>query len=231
MKMQIQPNLCRCKPQAIIFDFDGVLVESLSVKTEAFRELLKDFPKEMDVFIKYHLENGGVSRYEKIRFFFNRLRKEPVSEKDILKWCERYGELVVNKVIDSKFVKGSEELLKSCYGRYAMFVVSGTPEEELKLIIQKRKLEHFFKGIFGSPAKKTTIVQGILSKYKIDPKKTILVGDARTDLEAARDHQIAFIARINGYNEEFFQNETLLGAFKDLTGVRSLLQNLEKVNV
>ena len=229
--MPIQPNPCRHNPQAIIFDFDGVLVESFDVKSEAFRELLKDYPENIDAFIKYHVENGGVSRYEKIRFFFNQLRKEPIGEKDVLKWCERYGKLVVQKVIDSKFVKGAEELLKSCYGRYEMFVVSGTPEEELKLIIRKRKLEYFFKGTFGSPAKKTTIVQKILSDYKIDPKKAIFVGDAKADLEAAKDHHIAFIARLNGYNEEFFQNETLLGAFQDLTRVRTLLEDLEKVNI
>lgn len=229
--MPIQPNLCPRKPKAIVFDFDGVLVESLDVKTEAFRELLKDFPEDIDAFIKYHVENGGVSRYEKIRFFFNQLRKEPISEKDILKWCERYGEFVFKKVIASKFVKGAEELLKSCYGRYEMFVVSGTPEKELKLIIRKRGLEHFFKGIFGSPARKTTIVQRILSEYKIDPKETVFIGDAKTDLEAAKEHHIAFIARINGYNKEFFQNETLLGSFTDLTGVRSLFEGLDKVNV
>lgn len=229
--MRTQPNPCRLKPQAIIFDFDGVLVESFDVKSEAFRDLLKDYPEDIDAFMKYHVENGGVSRYEKIRFFFKQLRKEPISEQDVLKWCERYGELVVQKVIDSKFVKGAEQLLKACYGRYEMFVVSGTPEEELKLIIRKRKLEHFFKGIFGSPEKKTAIVQRILSEHKIDPKKVVFVGDARTDLDAARDHHIAFIARLSGYNEGFFKNETLLGACKDLIGVRAILEDLEEVNV
>ncbi len=229
--MPIQPNRCPCRPEAIIFDFDGVLVESLDVKTNTFRELLKDYPQNIEAFIKYHIENGGVSRFEKIKFFFKELRAESISKKDVLRWADRYSRLVVEQVVKSKLVEGAQELLKFCRGRYLLFVVSGTPEEELKLIIQRKKLGHFFKGIFGSPAKKTVIVQKILSKYKINPQKSIFIGDARTDLAAARVHGMAFIARLNDDNKEFFQNKTFLGSFKNLRGVRSLLQNLEKVNV
>ena len=229
--MQIQPNLCQRKPQAIIFDFDGVLVESVDVKTEAFRELFKDFPDEMDAFIPYHLEHGGISRFEKIRYFFNEIRKSPINESEVLTWAQRFGDIVVEKVISSQFVKGAEDLLKYCDGRYAMFIVSGTPEEELKLIIRKRKLECFFKAIFGSPEKKTTLVQRILTEYKIDIQKAIFIGDSKTDVEAAKHFQIPFILRINGDNKKFFQNETLLDVVEDMTGVRTVLERLEKVNI
>ena len=53
--------------KAIIFDFDGVICESVNVKTIAFKKLFADYPEHQDRIVEYHLVNGGISRYEKLR--------------------------------------------------------------------------------------------------------------------------------------------------------------------
>ena len=54
-----------------IFDCDGVILNSNSIKNFAFRLTLKNENKDLvDSFIKYHKENGGISRYEKFQHFF-----------------------------------------------------------------------------------------------------------------------------------------------------------------
>ena len=56
--------------KTIIFDCDGVILNSNRIKTQAFKETLSNYKKELvDEFISYHELNGGISRYEKIRFF------------------------------------------------------------------------------------------------------------------------------------------------------------------
>lgn len=56
---------------AILFDFDGVLVESVDVKTRAFADLFKDEEDEIvEKVVNYHLKNSGISRYDKFRYYY-----------------------------------------------------------------------------------------------------------------------------------------------------------------
>ena len=49
---------------ALIFDFDGVLADSVEVKTRAFAKLFQSYGPEIeDRVVKYHRNNGGMSRY------------------------------------------------------------------------------------------------------------------------------------------------------------------------
>ena len=58
----------------IILDFDGVILDSIPVKTEAFKQLFSDFSDDdVDLLIDFHLKNGGMSRYKKIEYFFKNI--------------------------------------------------------------------------------------------------------------------------------------------------------------
>ncbi len=64
----------------IFFDFDGVIAESVSAKTDAFKEMYLPYGEKIaEEVVDYHIKNGGVSRYEKFRHwekkFFNKLFK------------------------------------------------------------------------------------------------------------------------------------------------------------
>ena len=59
--------------KAIIFDFDGVLVESAEIKTEAFRQLFSSFPDKVHEIVEYHKRNMGISRYVKFRYFYENI--------------------------------------------------------------------------------------------------------------------------------------------------------------
>ena len=56
--------------KGIVFDFDGVIAESVQVKTNAFAELYGPFGNDVvQKVISHHEANGGVSRYEKIKYY------------------------------------------------------------------------------------------------------------------------------------------------------------------
>src|SRR5690606_22889470 len=42
---------------AVIFDFDGVILESVKVKTDAFKELFSDYPEHLEAIVAYHENN------------------------------------------------------------------------------------------------------------------------------------------------------------------------------
>jgi len=57
----------------LIFDCDGVILDSNRLKSQAFADALLDEPPErIKAFVRYHKQHGGISRYEKFRYFTSR---------------------------------------------------------------------------------------------------------------------------------------------------------------
>ena len=55
----------------IFWDFDGVIIDSMPIREFGFRRIFKDFNKEkVELLTDFHRENGGLSRFFKIRYFF-----------------------------------------------------------------------------------------------------------------------------------------------------------------
>ena len=57
------------------------------------------------------MSNGGMSRYEKIKYFFEEIRNEIISGDRVQVLSRQYTELVKQKVIDAESVQGSLEFL------------------------------------------------------------------------------------------------------------------------
>lgn len=214
--------------KAIIFDFDGVILESAGVKTAAFCRLFQDYPDDqIEVIKQYHLDNGGISRVVKIQHAFENILNEPLSDEKLEQLCDRFRELVVGKVIDSDFVPGAEAVLEFCLGKFDMFVASGTPQVEMREIAKKRGMDKYFKDVFGSPTTKTEIVDHILSENNLKPEELIFIGDSRNDLEAAKARGIYFIARYYEGEDARWANDPAVSAkFKDMTEVISSLETI-----
>jgi beta-phosphoglucomutase-like phosphatase (HAD superfamily) len=98
--------------RALAFDFDGTLVESLDIKTQAFRELFKDQPRIAKQFVRFHLEHQGISRVEKIKYAYRELLKKPLSEKQLKAHCNEFSDYVLRAVIRCPFVPGALPFLK-----------------------------------------------------------------------------------------------------------------------
>lgn len=184
------------KNSAIIFDFDGVLVESLDVKTEVFGKLYAKYGTEIERKVReYHLANGGMSRHVKFRWFHENLLGKTLSPEEETALAESFSDLVENAVVHAPFVVGAEEFLEEFYRKIPFFIASGTPEEELRRIIEKRGMSKYFRGIYGSPRSKTVLSQKILTENNLDPSQVLFVGDALADFDAAQATNIRFIGR------------------------------------
>lgn len=179
---------------ALFFDFDGVIVDSTRTKKKAFEILFKDFPDEIvDAVVHYHTLHGGISRVEKIRHAHENIIKAPLTENQIMEWADRYSDLVVQDVIAASWIKGAKEFLDKNALKLPVFMVSGTPEPELKYIVDQRNIGHYFKEILGSPSKKPEHIRSLLAKYELTPENCIFIGDALTDYNAALETGLHFI--------------------------------------
>ena len=181
----------------IIFDFDGVILESMDIKTNAFRELFNDYPEHLDTIVKYHIKNGGVSRYKKFLYIYTDILQQPLNEDTLNELGERFSHLVLQQISSCSLVPGVQAFLEEYSKKIALFIASGTPEEELNYLVKQRDLSDYFKGIYGTPALKPEIIVHILDAEGVRREEAIFVGDAISDYEDAKKAGIPFVARVN----------------------------------
>ena len=186
--------------KVILWDFDGVLMDSMPVRDRGFELVLKEFPsQEIEQLLKFHRANGGLSRYVKFRYFFEEIRKTSISQKEIAAWASKFSEVMKTKLRDKALlINDSLEFVESNSSLMSMHIVSGSDQAELRYLCQELNISSHFLSINGSPTPKKELVSEILEAYGYNKDDVVLVGDSINDFEAAQANGINFI----GYNNE-----------------------------
>ncbi len=201
--------------QTILFDFDGVILESAGIKTWAFGELFKKYPRHKEQIVAHHKKNMGVSRFRKFDYIYRHILKQPVSSAQKQKLGALFSRLVLNKVLNCPMVPGVLAFIKKFSRKKDFFIVSGTPHKELCYIVKKRGLKKYFKGIYGSPPLKETIISTLLQKHKWKRQSVLFIGDGVSDWKAARKNKVPFIGRVmSGKSPVFPQRTKTIKNFK-----------------
>jgi phosphoglycolate phosphatase-like HAD superfamily hydrolase len=199
-------------------DFDGVVLESESAKFQGFYDCFSIFPEKLDVIMEYMRAHDDLNRYEKFRYIFEVLLKQQYTL-DIERWIiGRCNKCVHERVVSCPEVPGIIDFLKMCNRVVPVCVISGTPTDQLERILEDRGITDLFHELHGIPPKKSQILHGILERYHVSPEKSVYIGDRNSDLEAARENRIPFIARIN---DEVFSAATIYQC-RDFMGIKSL---------
>lgn len=181
--------------RAVVLDFDGVVLESADIKTEAFRELFADRPEHVDAIVAYHLANVGISRFVKFDWIHRELLHLPLAEPDRLALSERFSAIALHKVLACPFVPGARDALAALSGRVPVFVASGTPQAELETIVARRGLAGSFARVWGSPTTKEQAIRAVLGERSLAVDEVVFVGDGQSDLAAAQATGVRFVAR------------------------------------
>ena len=201
--------------KAIIFDFDGIISESLGVKTDAFAEMYRPYGPEVErKVIDYHESHGGVSRYEKFKVYHGEYLNKPIDKQKVMELADQFSSLVLDKVVNAKYVPGVYEFISEYADKYDFFISTGTPEDEVNIVVDRKKLRPFFKEVHGSPEKKASHVKKIMDKYGYRNSEVVFIGDAPTDRDAAKANQIEFIGRFTT-SDEIKEEKNLIKDFRN----------------
>jgi phosphoglycolate phosphatase-like HAD superfamily hydrolase len=188
------------KYKMIFWDFDGVIKETVLVKTDAFVELFKPFGNDVCEKIRlHHIENGGMSRYDKIPIYLNWSNIYP-SSKQVNEMCNQFGRIVKNKVINSQWVPGVKDFLYKHKDKKIYVLVSATPQHELEVICDALKITYLFSKIYGAPVTKSNAIKKTLFDYDILPTESLMIGDSQADIDAANNNNINIMFRRHKYN-------------------------------
>ena len=204
--------------KVLFWDFDGVIKESVDVKTKAFQELFVEYGTEVTEKIRVHHEaNGGMSRFEKFPIYMEFANIKATDEK-IKRLCEKFSDLVLDGVVNSPWIPGAETFIRSNTNQQIFIVVSATPTEELLEIIERLNLRFSFESIFGAPTSKAEAIRTSLNRLSISAADAVMIGDASADLEAASLNKVPFILRRHYSNTKF--TESFAGiTINDLIGL------------
>ena len=179
---------------SIIFDCDGVILQSNRLKSNAFGEVLMQYdPKVVKKFVAWHKETGGVSRFEKFAYFFREQLGLCDWEAKTDAACVDFGKIVFKSLCQCPFVPGFERFLAWLQQQNVPLAVNtGGAENEICEVFRIRGLLDNFQIVLGSP---TTKFDNMLKLQEIGllSAKTIYFGDSKLDLELARDFNLQFV--------------------------------------
>lgn len=185
--------------RALILDFDGVILESNGIKTLAFREVFARFPEHLESMMRYHEEHISEPRQAKFEYLVSRLLGRPQDTELVAELTADFSRRVLDRMTDCAPVNGAFEFLEEFSPWLPLFLVSVNPEADLLTILDKRDLRRHFADIYGCPPwTKTRAVDSVIGILGGDRAGLALIGDAPSDLHAAREAAIEFIGRDSG---------------------------------
>jgi len=176
----------------LIFDCDGVILDSNKIKTNAFYNTALPYGEDAaEALVNFHERNGGISRYVKFEYFLEKILGLKVEPKKINKLLNSFVSEIKEELILCQISPGLEELRKNSDSNW--LIVSGGDQKELRYIFSERNLtKNFNCGIFGSPETKEVILSREIHNGNIK-FPALFIGDSKYDHRAAKATNIDFI--------------------------------------
>ena len=170
----------------IIFDFDGVVLDSNNIKRDAIKEAVNGVLKEKDVgeFVDYFIRYNGIPRRDKVEKFITRSSVEIV--------LRRYEEHLKVSLFKASLIPGVRDFIKKiidCGNEdVKLFILSGGEVNEIEQLLEYNDLSGYFDGVYAAPYHKA---ENLHRMDLIEP--VIFFGDSKVDYETACSEGIDFV--------------------------------------
>lgn len=217
--------------KTLVFDCDGVVLNSNKVKTDAFYQAALSYGEQAaQALVEYHVANGGVSRYKKFAYFLNTLVPQhavEISGSTLEELLDAYASHVLQGLLTCDIAEGIHELRKNTPNTNWL-IVSGGDQAELRHVFAERGLAEYFNGgIFGSPDTKDEILEREINNGNIQ-QPALFLGDSKYDYQAASGAGLDFVF-LTGWTEvEGWQNWLVIESIKYSKSVYQLLKETLK---
>lgn len=205
----------------LIFDMDGVLFDTESVKINAFRDAFavvcgRD-PSLLAQVSAYNQTHRGIPRDTKIRYLLGTLLDMPGAHDQV---AARYAALLKQRLPDCMPIAGVTTFLREATA--IRYVASSAPVQEIHAQLDRHNIGDLFTGVFGHPHTKTQSLHAIATRHPAAARA--FFGDAPADRDAANATATPFVAinpnpalaaTVKDYFNDFRRADAILMSVRD----------------
>lgn len=174
----------------MVFDFDGVLVDTNEVKQRAYFDVLRPMGVGPSTIEDALRSRAGADRHDVIA---EAVRRAGI-DADVPMLVRRYGDICDEFAVQGPEIPGAATLLALLAPRFPLYLNSATPERALRIIVERRGWRGYFRDVLGRPGTKTVNLRTILARERIRPPALVFVGDGPLDAAAAIECGCRFVA-------------------------------------
>lgn len=178
--------------KAIIFDIDGVLVDSREANVDFYQKLFVKAgyskPSRKEILDLFHLPLResievitGVTDQVEVQRIWEMARDDDSRDASLLKFPERL-----------------EEILEHLHKNYRLAIVTSRIRVGVDFVFTAKEIKHYFDVVvayedYNNPKPHPEPLLVALQKLQVTTKEAIYIGDSDTDIEAAKAAQVESI--------------------------------------
>lgn len=181
--------------KTIVFDCDGVLLNSNKTKVQAYYDVAKRMggtDAEAQAFVDYHIAQGSFPRNGKIKHYLENIVQQVETPELMQQYLEAFDQILAESLMQCELAEGIDAL-KAHTENAKWMVLSGGDQVGLREIFRRRGLSHYFESdIFGGPE----IKEDVLAREKANGNiqfPALFVGDSKYDHQASTSAGLDFI--------------------------------------
>jgi len=204
----------------IIFDFDGVIVDSNGAKLDCFLEMVAPFGVEATVLLRKFLsKRPNATRFEVVDSIVQSGKVGDSITEDAL--LSSFSECSKSKVLELQVTPALRALREADTRMWAL--VSATEHHDIKEIAFRLGIANFFQaGIFGTPMTKVEHIRALCDSQGLRGAEVILFGDRISDLQAAIEAGIGFVF-VSDWSDAHDNDLEVLKDFPSIESLSNLL--------
>jgi phosphoglycolate phosphatase-like HAD superfamily hydrolase len=197
----------------LVFDMDGVLLQSNRLKHDAMLGLFDMNSAQRLEVERYNLSAGGIPRRQKFEHIWRQILGRSYGPAVEATLSEAYAQALEHRLLSVPLVEGVQAFIESC-GR-PCYVCTAAPEAEARDVLSRRGLASLFAGIYGSASTKQTALDAIasISCHAVD--RMLFFGDSRADWLAARAAGCLFVSVTREKNDFAGEEIPVIRDFQD----------------
>jgi len=180
---------------AVGFDWDGTLVDSMKVKSECFAEsIIKFYPKAKDArseIEKLFMDSRGIPRVQQLALAQKKYFLPELASEKLQKWSDYFTSLYSKKKLP--LFESARGVLYSLKSRgYKLFLSSSVPQGDLEKSVKSYEIDHFFEIILGTKdqgkfRKGKPHFSYVSKQMKIPLNRMAFMGDGADDVRYAKE--------------------------------------------
>jgi len=206
--------------KAIIFDLDGVIVDSEPVHFKAHRKILKEFGISLTK--EDYLEFGVARGDEFLLKTMAKKYKKKINVEEARRLKKKYYISLIST--DLKLRKGIKRFLESVDKKYKLALASSSKKEVIELVLKNFDLFQYFKTITsGGEVKKVKPAPDIylksIEKAGVLPMESLAIEDSETGVISAKKAGLRCVAFPGKFTR-----------FQDFSKADVMIKNIAELN-